>query len=521
MSKTCRFLLGLTGEKPFSIRKIGLMMKFFVDLKIWLKLVLITSFLMMAAGLFMNFFSTHQQMKISKEETESFVDSVEQITLAGLTTLMVTNQMAHKNVFMSQINESYSIRSLRLVRGPTVLEQYGEGVGYLSPTAEEQKVLKTSKESTSIFTDNNEKKYRSVRPIISSTNYLGKSCIACHSGKPGTVLGVISITVSLEKVERATKNFMLQVFLYGSLFFFFLVGGVYLFSRNFISTPLAKAETALREVANGNLKIRLEHKGSDEIAKLSDSVNHMIDDLAKVIQETKNNSGELLRMSGAIDHASSLLTHASTQQQSTVGNHADILKQMNSKISENARTAEETRDEANRSSGQAKISYNAVKETSQAMNQIVEKISVVQEIAEQTNLLALNATIEAARAGVHGRGFSVVAAEVGKLADISQKASKEIKALADKSITVARNAGSSLEELLPAISNTSELLDKILINSKDQEMVVEDMNEMITTLNNVSRETTEAAGELQDTSANLTKKAEIFAKLVSFFRLKD
>jgi methyl-accepting chemotaxis protein len=95
------------------------------------------------------------------------------------------------------------------------------------------------------------------------------------------------------------------------------------------------------------------------------------------------------------------------------------------------------------------------------MKEIASRISIIEEIARQTNLLALNAAIEAARAGEAGKGFAVVASEVRKLAERSATAAGEINELSKKSVTVAGEAGKRLEELVPDIKKTAELIQEI------------------------------------------------------------
>src|SRR5207342_3691836 len=106
-------------------------------------------------------------------------------------------------------------------------------------------------------------------------------------------------------------------------------------------------------------------------------------------------------------------------------------------------------------------SGKAVKDTLDAMNDIAEKISIIEEMAYQTNLLALNAAIEAARAGDHGRGFAVVATEVRTLAERSQAAARESGGLAATSVKVAERSRELLAALVPSIRKTSDLVQEV------------------------------------------------------------
>jgi methyl-accepting chemotaxis protein len=110
--------------------------------------------------------------------------------------------------------------------------------------------------------------------------------------------------------------------------------------------------------------------------------------------------------------------------------------------------------------------YNTI--SFMVMQQIAEKIMIIEEITGQTRLLSLNATIEAARAQEHGRAFSVVAAEIRKLSDITKKAAEEINKLATSSLDVSERAGDILATLVPSIHQTAMLVQEITAASAEQ-----------------------------------------------------
>ena len=159
-----------------------------------------------------------------------------------------------------------------------------------------------------------------------------------------------------------------------------------------------------------------------------------------------------------------------------------------------------------------------MKQTVEAMKSITERIEIINEIAYQTNLLALNAAIEAARAGEHGKGFAVVATEVRKLAERSQTAAKEISALATNSVGVAERSGKLLEELVPSIKKTADLVQEVSSASREQSSGVSQINKAMSQVDLVTQRNAASAEELSSTAEELASQAEALLQLMDFFK---
>ncbi|HHV64135.1 MAG TPA: chemotaxis protein [Peptococcaceae bacterium] len=110
----------------------------------------------------------------------------------------------------------------------------------------------------------------------------------------------------------------------------------------------------------------------------------------------------------------------------------EVLVQLYSELEDSASSVEELAASAEELAATSQESSHIAQMTAQEVNGISDILEVIRRVAQQTNLLGLNAAIEAARAGEHGRGFSVVAEEVRKLADESNKSAREIEAMLEK-----------------------------------------------------------------------------------------
>jgi len=288
-----------------------------------------------------------------------------------------------------------------------------------------------------------------------------------------------------------------------------------LVSRKF-SSPILQLKQLMKQAEEGNLTVQGKYRSNNEFGQLTGSFNHMIFNIRKLVQDTRQVIGDTVQDSKILSvstnelvdgfsrlamSVSEIADGANSQSEDT-GTCSEAMIHLSDSIEHVIRTtdviyqtnqgAEKLIHESNESMEQLTLAMNTsstitreIRESMlelSALNQnIGSMVSLLDGISEQTNLLSLNASIEAARAGESGKGFAVVATEVRKLSEQSKVSTASVR--------------TSMEEIEGKTKKTTALILKSNDVIKEQEKTVKRANELFTTIIEALRH---MDGELSD-----------------------
>jgi methyl-accepting chemotaxis protein len=316
--------------------------------------------------------------------------------------------------------------------------------------------------------------------------------------------------------ELATNATRPVIILIASLYLIVLLPGVWLLWRSIV-TPLNEAVETSAMVADGKLYSHVVQLYNDEPGKLTKALGVMTTRLREVVSHVSTGAHSVASSATELSASASSLAQGSSSQAASMSQVSAALEEMTSTISGSAENARNTEKLANEATASARAGALKVGEAVHAMHAIAQKVVFVEEIARQTNLLALNASIEAARAGEVGQGFAVVAAEVKRLAERSGSAANEIREMATKSVQTATEAGAMIENIVPSIENTANLVKAISVSSQEINKGAAEINQGMQQLDQVVQQNAAASEELTATSEELASRAEELQKVISFF----
>ena len=328
----------------------------------------------------------------------------------------------------------------------------------------------------------------------------------------------LAIAIPMDTIEEQGQSFALISIGLAIAAIIILFVVLYIIA-NIITGPITKGISLAESLSQGDLTKDIDVDQKDEVGKLADALRTMTAQLKSVIGNVSGATENVASGSEELSASSQALAEGASEQAASVEEVSASMEEMASNIQGNAANALKTEKIATQAAKNAEESGKAVTQAMGAMTDIAEKISVIEEIARQTNLLALNAAIEAARAGEHGKGFAVVAAEVRKLAERSGTAAAEISELSSSTVHVAEEASSKLDQLLPDIQETAQLIQEITTATSEQNEGVNQINDAIQQLDTIIQQNASLAEEVASTADSLAGEGVQLQQTTSFFNI--
>ena len=302
-----------------------------------------------------------------------------------------------------------------------------------------------------------------------------------------------------------------------------------------ILDPIAEASDVLEQLANYNLTARVQGNYQGDHAKIKNALNTTGQVLHDAMAQVQQAVGQVNSAAQQISVSSQQVAEGASEQASSLEETTSSMEEMSGMTKQNADNtrqaqtlAEDTREAANKGTGEMGRMVEAMGKIKISAERTAEIIKDINDIAFQTNLLALNAAVEAARAGDAGRGFAVVAEEVRNLAGRAKDAAQNTESLIKESVTLAEtgekisgDVNVNLTSMVGAIQKVTDIISEITVASQEQARGIEQVNKAMVEMDQVTQRAAANSEESSSAAEELAGQAQELMSLVSRFRLNS
>jgi methyl-accepting chemotaxis protein len=319
--------------------------------------------------------------------------------------------------------------------------------------------------------------------------------------------------------SKSTSNLLVLVFTVIS----FILAVIISFSiTKYITSRLLKVMDIAQNYAKGNLTATLSKNDlllKDELGLLMRAINDMGENLKEVVGLIHQSAESLSTTSNQLSFSAVNLSQGANNQAASAEELSASMEEAVASMEQNVYNASDIDTIASESGRYLKMISSQSEKNLESAERISQKIGIINDIAFQTNLLALNAAVEAARAGSSGRGFSVVAAEIRKLAERSKIAAVEIISMSRAGYQMTEEMVNQLSYIIPKIDTSLQLIKEITNSSNEQLISSKQINSTIENLNTITQRNVTSYEDINIKSQELSTNAAGLYNSVAYFKV--
>lgn len=291
--------------------------------------------------------------------------------------------------------------------------------------------------------------------------------------------------------------------------------------------------TVLDEIAKGNLQFTLNQDYAGEFGKIKTALEHIAKTLSETIKGIRASADQVNSGAGQISQAAQALAEGATNQASAIDELLATVTDISSQVHINADYAKNASENADIVKKNIELSNEDMRELVSAMEEINNCsdairtiIGNIEQIADQTSLLSLNASIEAARAGEMGRGFGVVAGEVGNLSKESVAAVQKSTELIQNSVhavqrgmDLVNKAAGRLAESVEGVVDLTSMMNELSEASQNEMGNLSEVEKGISQIASVVTDNSAMAEESAASSEQLSAQATTLNEMINQFQV--